>query len=190
MALTAVLFVGGLSQRMGTDKATLRLEGEPLWQRQINRLQELKPNALWISARERPSWCPPNIETVLDDSPSRGPLSGLTASLDRLQTSHLLVLAIDLPRMTVEQLRKLCALAEPGRGVIPFNGEIFEPLCAIYPIEAAAAVRAALSGAELSLQRLAQTLVREHRAVPYPLSEREKELFQNVNTPADLSRLR
>ena len=190
MSLTAVLFVGGLSQRMGADKATLVIEGEPLWQRQINRLLELMPQALWISARERPAWCPPGIETVLDESPSRGPLSGLTASLDRLQTSHLLALAIDLPRMTAEQLRRLCALAEPGRGVIPLNGEMFEPLCAIYPIEAAATARAALAAGELSLQQLAQTLVRENRAIAHPLSEREKEFFHNANTPADLSSLR
>jgi molybdopterin-guanine dinucleotide biosynthesis protein A len=190
MSLTAVLFVGGLSQRMGTDKATLVIEGEPFWQRQINRLQELKPQALWISARERPAWCPLNIETVIDDSPSRGPLSGLAASLERLQTSHLLALAIDLPRMTAEQLRKLCALAEPGRGVIPLNGESFEPLCAIYPIEAAATTRACLAADDLSLQRLARTLLRENRAIAYPVSEREKEFFHNVNTPADLSGLR
>jgi molybdopterin-guanine dinucleotide biosynthesis protein A len=190
MSLTAVLFAGGLSQRMGTDKATLVIEREPLWQKQLNRLHELKPQGLWISARERPPWCPPNIETVIDETPSRGPLSGLTASLDRLQTSHLLVLAIDLPRMTAEQLRKLCTLAEPGRGAIPLNGEIFEPLCAIYPIEAAATARAALAAADLSLQRLAQTLVQENRAIAYPLSDREKEFFHNVNTPADLSGLR
>jgi molybdenum cofactor guanylyltransferase len=190
MTLTAVLFVGGLSERMGTDKATLVVEGEPLWQRQINRLHELKPQALLISARERPAWCPSNIETVMDKPPSRGPLSGLTASLARLQTSHLLVLAIDLPRMTAEQLRKLCALTEPGRGVIPLNDETFEPLCAIYPIEAAAAAQSALAAADLSLQRLAQTLARENRALAYPLSEREKELYHNVNTPADLSGLR
>jgi molybdopterin-guanine dinucleotide biosynthesis protein A len=187
MTLTAVLFAGGLSQRMGADKATLMIEGEPLWRRQINRLQELKPQALWISARERPAWCPPNIETVMDQYPSRGPLSGLAASLDRLQTSHLLALAIDLPRMTAKQLRELCALAESGRGVIPLNGQTFEPLCAIYPIEAAATAQSALAAADLSLQRLARTLVRENRALAYPLSEREKELCHNVNTPADLS---
>jgi len=173
---------------MGTDKATLVIDGELFWQRQINRLHELNPQTIWISARQRPSWCPPNIEIVADESPSRGPLSGLSAALDRLQTSHLLALAIDLPRMTAEQLRKICALAEPGRGVIPLNGENFEPLCAIYPIEAAAVARAALAGGELSLQRLARTLVQENLALAYPLSEREKELFHNVNTPADLLR--
>lgn len=186
MTLTAVLLVGGLSRRMGADKATLVVEEEPLWARQIALLGELKPAALWISARERPAWCPSKIETVADTSPSCGPLSGLSASLNRLQTSHLLALAIDLPRMTAEQLRKLWTLARPGSGVIPVNGETFEPLCAIYPVEAAAEARTALAGGELSLQRLARILVRQNRAVIYPLSESEKEFFHNANSPADL----
>ena len=186
MTLTAVLLVGGLSQRMGRDKATLVIQGEQLWEKQIKLLHELSPQALWISARERPLWCHSHFETVTDQSPSRGPLSGLTASLDRLQTSHLLVLAIDLPRMTAEQLRKLWTLARPGCGVIPVNGENFEPLCAIYPVEAAAAARTALAGGDLSLQRLAQTLIRENRAIAHPLSQAEKEFFHNVNTPTDL----
>src|SRR5579864_2470571 len=111
--LTAVLFVGGLSRRMGIDKATLEFAGEPLWARQLRQLRELKPDTLWISARSRPPWCPPEIEVILDDPPSRGPLSGLDAALRRLQTSHLLALAIDLPRINVELLRKLWCLAQP-----------------------------------------------------------------------------
>jgi len=103
MTLTAVLFVGGRSRRMGADKATLEIAGEPLWRKQIKLLRELQPQSLCISARERPAWCPLEIEAVLDDPPSRGPLSGLAAALRRLRTSHLLALAIDLPRMRADE---------------------------------------------------------------------------------------
>src|SRR5438552_6491344 len=99
MTLTAVLFVGGESRRMGVDKATLRIAGEFLWERQLKVLRELKADALWISARTKPAWCPKEIEVVLDDPPSRGPLSGLSAVLNKMQTTHALALAIDLPRM-------------------------------------------------------------------------------------------
>lgn len=185
MTLTAVLLAGGLSQRMGADKATLVLEGEPLWARQIKLLREVTAQ-VWVSARERPSWCPSNIECVPDESPSCGPLSGLVASLNRLETSHLLALAVDLPRMTAQQLSKLCVMARSGRGVIPVNGEIFEPLCAIYPVEAVAAARTALAGQHFSLQRLARILVSENLAEAYRIAEAEKEFFHNANTPADL----
>lgn len=186
MTFTAALLAGGLSRRMGADKATLVIRGQPLWAMQIALLRELEPAALWISARERPPWCPADIECVEDEPPSRGPLSGISASLNRLQTSHLLVLAVDLPGMTAEQLRRLCARAGNDRGVMPVNGEHLEPLCAIYPIEAAAAAKTALAGTDFSMQRLARFLVKEKYAVPWQITAAERAFFHNVNTPADL----
>jgi molybdopterin-guanine dinucleotide biosynthesis protein A len=186
MTLTAVLFVGGRSRRMGADKATLDIAGEPLWRKQIKLLRELQPQSLCISARERPAWCPPEIETVMDEPPSRGPLSGVAAALQRLQTSHLLALAIDLPQMTTDELRKLWALAEPGCGVVPTNGDFFEPLCAIYPAEAGAVAMEALAGNDVSLQNFSRLLLSLNLVRTHALTESEKPLFLNVNSPADL----
>jgi molybdopterin-guanine dinucleotide biosynthesis protein A len=183
MTTTAVLFVGGESRRMGADKASLTIAGEPLWRRQLELLRKLRAEELWISARVRPEWCPAEMDVVLDEAPSRGPLSGLAAALKKLRTSHLLALAIDLPNMTADHLDKLRALAEPGCGVIPVNGTFFEPLVAIYPVETRMA--AISSPADASLQRLARDLVREKRAKPYAVLPEERTLYHNWNTPAD-----
>jgi len=103
-----------------------------------------------------------------------------------LQTSHLLVLAMDLPQMTAEHLRRLWDLARPGRGVIPLHGDYFEPLCAIYPAEAAVAAEAALNSEDVSLQSFAQELLRQSQAQVYDLAREEQPLYLNMNTPADL----
>ena len=187
MILTALLLAGGRSSRMGFDKATLAIAGEPLWQRQLRVLRELSPAALWISARARPEWCPREIEVIPDESHLEAPLSGLAAGLRRLQTSHLLVLAIDLPRIPVEHLRKLCDLARPGCGVIPLNDDYFEPLCAIYPVEAAASAQAALLSDDVSLQHFGQMLLRGSLAQTYILTSEERPLYVNLNSPSDLS---
>ena len=189
MTLTAVLFVGGKSRRMGADKATLVLNGEPLWSRQLGVLRELKPEKILISARKKPAWCPPEIDVVLDEPPSRGPLSGLAAALKKMQTTHLLVLAVDLPRMNAVHLRKLWKLARANCGVLPsIEGEL-EPLCAIYPggeITAAAAEKA-LSGRDYSLQRFAAALVNQKRLMILPFAHAEKDCYLNVNTPEELA---
>jgi molybdopterin-guanine dinucleotide biosynthesis protein A len=186
MTLTAVLFTGGSSRRMGADKAGLIFAGEPLWSRQLRLLRELQPDALWVSARSRPEWCPPEIEVVLDGPPSRGPLSGLSAALSRLQTSHLLALAVDLPQMTAEHLHKLWSLAKPGCGVLPMAGDCFEPLCAIYPADAASAAKDALASTDVSLHSLAQGLVQKKQAQIHHLSDADRRFYHNVNTPGDL----
>ena len=189
MTLSAMLLAGGRSRRMGREKATLLIEGEPLWQRQLRVLQELQPAELWVSARAALPWCPPGIEVVLDTIPGCGPLSGVAAGLRRLQTSHLLVLAVDLPQMTAEHLSKLQSLTRPGQGVISRQGDYFEPLCAIYPGEAAAVAESALASSKLSLQPFAQLLLGKSQAVAYDLTPAEQTLYFNMNTPADVPRI-
>jgi molybdopterin-guanine dinucleotide biosynthesis protein A len=189
ITLTAVLFVGGESRRMGTDKAALALAGKPLWSRQLETLRELTPEEILISARTRPAWSPPEVTVVLDEPPSRGPLSGLNAALQQLRTTHLLALAIDLPRMTAEHLRDLWRVAAAERGVIPRNGEFFEPLCAIYPVEAVVLAAAARAKEQLSLQALVKGLLEKNYLCEYALPEPERLLYRNVNTPEDLGAL-
>ena len=185
MTLSAVLLAGGLSRRMGADKATLLVAGEPLWQRQLRMIKALEPAALWVSVRGESSF-PPEIEVVVDKTPSRGPLSGVAAALSRLQTSHVLVLAVDLPQMTTEHLRKLWGLSQPGTGVIPLNGGYFEPLCAIYPAEAAVVAEARLNSPDASLQAFAATLRHLSRVRVHELTPEEKPLYLNMNTPSDV----
>lgn len=186
--LTAVLFVGGESRRMGVDKATLTLNGEPLWSRQLRILRELHPANVMVSARNKPHWCPDEIEVALDQPPSRGPLSGLVAVLEKIRTTHLLALAIDLPRITSGHLKELWALAEPGIGVVPQNGGLIEPLCAIYPAEALNTLREGLSEKDVSLSRFIRTLATQKRIHFYTITESERPLYQNVNTPEEWNR--
>jgi molybdopterin-guanine dinucleotide biosynthesis protein A len=181
-----LLLAGGLSARMGRDKATLSIQGEPLWLRQLALLQKLEPKALWVSARTPPSWLPPNVGALLDEPSSRGPLSGIARALERIDTTHMLVLAIDLPEMSDTHLQKLAALAKPGCGVIPATAQHFEPLAALYPKSAAAAAARALVEGKLALQAFAKVLLEAGLVTEYRLTAEERALYRNVNTPADL----
>ena len=180
--LTAVLFAGGESRRMGRDKATLLFDGEPLWSRQLRVLRELQPEKTLISARARPAWCPPEIETVLDAPPSRGPLSGLSAALKHIRTTHLLALAIDLPEMTSAHLCGLWSLAHPGIGVVPRRGKFIEPLCAVYAREGTVAAEKALVSEDASLHGLVGTLVARRQIRYCAISQIKGAIYRNVNT--------
>src|SRR4051794_21524838 len=97
---SVVLLAGGKSQRMGRDKATLPFFGRPLWQIQLETLRKLRPVEIFVSARIDPKWRPRDVQFIQDVPPSRGPLSGIAASLVKIRTRHLLALAIDMPFMT------------------------------------------------------------------------------------------
>jgi molybdopterin-guanine dinucleotide biosynthesis protein A len=183
--LTAVLLAGGESRRMGRDKATIVFRGEPLWQRQLELLRALRPEKIFVSVRKEPSWLPLGTELLLDELPFHGPLSGLTRALASVQTSHLAVLAVDMPFMTSEQMHFLWGLAMIGCGILPMIAGRAEPLAAIYPREASGDLFAALAGDNFSLQRLSHSLVQGGKLRVFQVSQRDKELYRSVNEPED-----
>ena len=187
--ISAVLVAGGESRRMGKDKATLVFRGKPLWQIQLELLRKLKPTEIFVSARIDPIWRPADVQFVADDLPSRGPLSGLAASLAQMRAQHLLALAIDMPFMTEEFLTFLCNQIELQRGVIAKIADRFEPLAAIYPLEALANVRSALSGEDFSLQTLTDRLVAAGKLQVMLVTSQERKLFLNLNELSDLEAL-
>ncbi len=193
MNISAVLLAGGESRRMRKDKATLLFRGKPLWQIQLELLRQLEPAEIFVSARTDPIWRPADVEFVADNLSSRGPLSGLAASLAQMRTKHLLALAIDMPFMTQdmpfmtqEYLKFLCGQIEPGRGVLPKIDNRAEPLAAIYPREVDVVLRSALSGVDFSLQTLTNRLVEAGKLLTVSVPDEARKLFLNLNDPADL----
>ena len=185
MKISAVLLAGGESRRMGKDKASIFFRGRPLWQNQVDLLRTLQPEGIFLSARTDPPWRPWGVQFVPDEPPSRGPLSGLAATLARISTDHLLALAIDLPLMTENYLRVIYNLIEPGRGVLPMIDTRAEPLVAIYPKSTAADFMTALSGSDFSLQSLTKKLVQAGKLSPVNVLQEERNLFRNLNKLSD-----
>ncbi|MFN2622538.1 MAG: molybdenum cofactor guanylyltransferase [Chthoniobacterales bacterium] len=180
---SAVLLAGGESRRMGRDKATIEFKGEPLWRRQMQLLRALEPQKLFVSARTKPEWLPDDAELLLDDPPSRGPLSGLAKALAAMRTTHLIALAVDMPFMTVGELAKLLGLATENRGVVPMIAKRAEPLAAIYPAHAVADFKAALAGEDFSLQRLVVNLRVNHKIAVRPVAKEAVDLYRSMNNP-------
>src|SRR4051812_20819821 len=116
MTFAALLLAGGESRRMGRDKATVQFKGRPLWERQMELLRALGPEKIFVSARTKPAWLPGDVELLLDDPPSRGPLSGVAKALGAIRTTHLVVLAVDMPFMTAGEWGLLLKSAGEGGG--------------------------------------------------------------------------
>jgi molybdopterin-guanine dinucleotide biosynthesis protein A len=186
MNISAVLLAGGQSRRMGRDKATIHFRGKPLWQIQLELLRKLEPAEIFVSARADPAWRPADVTFVPDEPPSRGPLSGLTATLARIRSNHLLALAIDMPLMSEGHLHFLCNQIQPGCGVLPTIGELAEPLAAIYPVEACGTFSAALSGNDFSLQALTNHLVKTGKLRAVRVPEEAQRYYWNFNGPRDM----
>jgi molybdopterin-guanine dinucleotide biosynthesis protein A len=170
---------------MGRDKATLDWRGVPLWACQVEKLRALTSN-IFVSTRFAVPWRPPGVNLVIDESPSRGPLSGLTASLAMMETDYLLALAVDMPFITVSHLRKICDCARPGVGVVPVVNGKMEPLAAVYPKRAGSIFAEALRGSDYSLQRLVGRLAELEFIREIPIAAAAGRFYRSLNYPADL----
>jgi molybdopterin-guanine dinucleotide biosynthesis protein A len=181
----AVLLAAGRSTRMGRDKALLEIDGEPLWRRQRATLAALGPAELFLSVRPEQGWARGAKWDALlfDDLPNAGPMSGITAALERTTHGHAVVLAIDLPRMTPDWLRALAAGATPGVGVIGRREGFFEPLAAVYPRAMMSLFWEALVGARYALQPAIARGVAEGLMRVKDIAAAEVGLFENWNEP-------
>ena len=102
-----------------------------------------------------------------------------------MKSTHLLVLAIDMPLMREAYLQSLCVQIEPGRGLLPMIEGRAEPLAAIFPAEAQPQFEAALRGVEFSLQVLTGALVKSERLALLKVARADQNLFRNMNEPVD-----
>lgn len=190
-SFSAALLAGGESRRMGRDKAFLPAgdAGRPRWEVQCEILEGLHPLECLVSANARQTFESPGIRVVVDRRPCRGPLGGIAACLRAMTpaATHLLVLAVDMPRMTASLLRELIARAEPGRGAVFRKGERYEPLAALYPREALGSAEARLESDSLRLQDWIHPLVAENRLLVLPAPANAVAAFGNVNSTRDLA---
>jgi molybdopterin-guanine dinucleotide biosynthesis protein A len=181
MRCSAVLLAGGKSTRMGRDKALIEIDGEPLWRRQLEILRQLSPEQLMISGPARDG-----CETIADEFEDAGPLAGVAAALRKCSAPLLVVLAIDLPKMTTEFFRSLLALCCNGKGVVPRGPKFFEPLAAVYPAASAELADGALQSGEYAMQDFVRVALNRRLLIAHEISPAEMPLFANANRPDDL----
>jgi molybdenum cofactor guanylyltransferase len=97
----ALVLAGGLSTRMGHDKALLPWQGRPLLDHMIGLAREAGIDHVYVSG-DRPGY-----RSIPDMTPGLGPLGGLASAAAALPDGRLLVLAVDMPRLTPDLLRAL-----------------------------------------------------------------------------------
>ena len=184
---SAVLLAGGRSTRMGRDKAALEIEGQLLWQRQLATLRATGASELLISGRPDGPYADAGLPIIDDLTPGAGPLAALEAVLPRITTSHLIVLAIDLPAMRADFLQMLVKMAlAKGCSVIPESEGRFEPLAAVYAPSLLPLVIECLRGDDRSMQNLLRAAVKQQLAIAHPISAEAQTFFRNLNSPEDL----
>ncbi len=191
--VTAFILTGGRSQRMGHDKALLRLpNGMTLLEHAAAVAGAVASEVRIIGPRHRYAHFAWAGEILEDLIPDRGPLGGIHAGLSGSDTEWNLVLAVDLPKVTPELLSYLITEAKRyGKQVtVPSIGERLQPLCAVYRrgfrARAAAALEANRNKIDAAFDPSDTCILAEAGLLAAGFSPA---LFENVNTPEDFAAL-
>jgi molybdopterin-guanine dinucleotide biosynthesis protein A len=190
MNFSAVILAGGRSTRMGRDKAWLPWHGRPLIAHQIATVRRLRPVETFVSGRNEAPYAELGVPVLLDAVEGQGPLSGIERALACAHAPMVLVLAVDMPRMTTPTLRRLAAGCSTTRGAIPLLGDQIEPLAAFYPKTAGRAVRTMLEEGQNAAASFASLCVQLGLARFVEFRQDEQSAFTNWNAPDDLVRKR
>jgi molybdenum cofactor guanylyltransferase len=193
---SGVILAGGSSSRMGKNKALLPLPGNQtitFVENLVSLLEEFCSETLIVArdqvhARE---FVFPNVRVTIDETPGIGPLMGLYSGLSTIQTTHALVVAVDLPFVQRALLSFL--LSQPLHAdtlLIPLIHNIPQVLLALYPRSILPFVQEQLLLGRRDLRCLLKVapvqFVEEAQLIQIDPQLRS---FINVNTPEELQTL-
>ena len=191
--VAAIVLAGGRSSRMGGgDKPLLRLNGRPLIEHVLERIDGHVANVA-ISANGDPAlYAAFGLPVVADRTADlEGPLAGILSGLEWagriIGVRTLVTLPGDTPFLPRDLIERLCAAADAAPGAIVLsasNGRV-HPVCGAWPLSAASALRAHMTEpGSRSVLRFVETL--PHVSVGFAGPADGPDPFFNVNTPADL----
>ncbi|GLQ95489.1 molybdenum cofactor guanylyltransferase [Dyella acidisoli] len=112
-----VVLAGGLSSRMGRDKALLPWNGHPLIEHQIAVLQATGVREVKVSGDR------PNYHGVIDPVPQAGPVGGIAGIAATCEDSELLIVPVDMPQLQPSLLQRLLTAASTS-GCVRFTDHV------------------------------------------------------------------
>jgi molybdopterin-guanine dinucleotide biosynthesis protein A len=130
---SAVVLCGGKSLRMGFDKALLQVNGEYALLKIVQQLEQLFPKVLLVT-NDRQKFPPAFLQAAIieDHYSEKGPLGGLVTALEQLETSHLFLMACDIPQIAVALIEEMALFIHTHEVVICQKESRLEPLFAFY----------------------------------------------------------
>ena len=185
-SLSAAILAGGKSRRMGQSKALLEIDGIPVIDRVAQILRQITSELLIIVS---PGASPVGLnlsgaKIITDQAPNRGPLMAIFTALRATSASHCLVLACDLPLITVPILAEMIRVVDTYDAVVPITDNGYEPLCAVYTQSCLPVIKSRIERNQLSVHQLFTDL-RIHAFTEWREVDPTGNAFLNMNTPTD-----
>lgn len=186
--VAAGILAGGLSCRMGTDKAFLLFRGEPLVARQARLLAPLASEVV-VAGGDAVRLAALGLRAVPDLLAERCTLAGIHALLAGTTAPHVFAVACDMPFLNADLVRELLARRAGADVVIPRSDRGLEPLHAVYSRACLPAIEASAKSGDWKATAFHSGLRVEVVSAPDAVWAVEgRSPFLNANTPEEWRR--
>lgn len=185
ISVSTLILAGGKSSRMGQDKALLEFKGKPLLLK-IYDLAQQCTNFVYVVTPFRNKYqsiLPINCLFIEELIPFQSPLIAVVNSLKYLNSEWILLLACDLPLLTVDEVKSwltfLPNLSAETVAFLPPNTKGWECLCGFYRLQYLTNLQDFANQGETSLQKWLKN------QIVVPILIKNNEVLFNCNTLAE-----
>lgn len=188
--ITGVILAGGESRRMGSDKSLLPIQGARFIDHVYSRMKALFDEVV-IVTNSPELYTDIDCRKVPDLYYAQGSLAGVHSGLAHAGNEQIFVVGCDMPFISAQVVRHICAQSDQGDMVIPHSSSGHEPLHALYSKNCLPAMEHVLDAGQRRIMLFFDQvkMVEIPRSKIYELDPAGKS-FLNINTPEDYFSLR
>lgn len=186
--MTGAILAGGMSRRMGANKALIKINDETIIQRTVRIFKDIF-NETIIIANEPLLYQGLSTRVYADIHKDTGSLGGIYTALSLSAGSHVFVAACDMPFINKNAIQKV--IENPaGDAVIPFIQGRFHPMHALYSKSCMRQIEALIKEKDLRLSSLIEKIhVKKLTEHDFPAIDIRASV-ENINTKEELERIR
>jgi len=180
--IPAIIFAGGKSSRMGTDKALLAFKGYKTMSEFQYRKLEKYFSSVYISSKENKFDF--DCKLILDIQDESSPLVALVSVFEQLNIESIFVISVDIPLLDEAVIKKIFANDNKDYdAIIAESPNGLQPLCGIYHRSILSYAKTALKNDTYKLTKLLK------EAHTYRVIFNKETPFTNLNHPEEYKAL-
>ena len=152
--ISTVVLAGGLSRRLGRDKAFEPIGNLPLIQRVLSQVSQISRDTIVVAndkKRETQLLGLDGISISIDKYPDTGSLGGIFTGIHASTTDWTFVVACDMPFLNIKLIRYIMSLKEGYDAVVPVIDGRPEPIHSIYSKDCLAHIEEKITNNELKI---------------------------------------
>jgi molybdopterin-guanine dinucleotide biosynthesis protein A len=187
--INTIILAGGKSSRMGKDKALLDINGTPLLKKTYDIAQQCTDRVYIVTpwVKKYRSILPKECNFIEELSSFQGGLMAFSQALNEVKSDWILLLACDLPFLTVKEIQKwikyLPDIQEKSIAFLPKNDKVWECLCGFYRSNCRQSLVNYLKTGNRSFQKWLNNEIIEELRVE------NNDILFNCNSPEDYKKI-